>query len=126
MGDRLVLCVACSRHMKASEACCPFCGGTIARVSTGEPFRRMAAAAAVAAGVTTLAAACSTPSASTFYGIAGIADPAPEGGTDGSADSPSVVGFYGIANPVPEDAAAPTDAPSEASDAATVDEREDG
>lgn len=56
MAERLVLCVACSRHIKASETRCPFCGEMAVRASLGDPFRRMAAAAAVAAGVTALTA----------------------------------------------------------------------
>jgi hypothetical protein len=56
MAERLIPCGACLRHVRRSEAACPFCG---AAVSMGPPaqrelFRRMAATAAVAAGVAAL------------------------------------------------------------------------
>ncbi|MGD0679287.1 MAG: hypothetical protein ABSC94_28160 [Polyangiaceae bacterium] len=103
MADRLVICCACSRHIKSAETICPFCGEAagLARTSTGEPFRRMAAAAAVAAGVAALTG-CSA-SGTAFYG-----SPAPVEGLDAAgdsaADAPSAVAFYGIANPIPADA----------------------
>ena len=109
MSDRFVLCGGCTRHVKALEATCPFCGDTIfsARVSTGEPFRRMAAAA-LAAGVAT-ASACA-PSVGVYYGAATPA-PVDAGGdsadrsSEGSTkDAPSAVVFYGAPNPMPVDA----------------------
>jgi hypothetical protein len=116
MVDQLVLCAGCSRHVKSEEAVCPFCGEGLssARPSTGEPFRRMAAAAAVAAGVATVAGCGSPPSLVAYYGSAGIpadsgddgAADAPSAVRDGAADAPSVVAFYGIANPMPPDAGA--------------------
>jgi hypothetical protein len=113
MNDPLVLCDACSRHVKASETSCPFCGASTnsARPSAGEPFRRMAAAAAVAAGVVGLSG-CSS-SGMVFYGSAGIIVDAGDRSTE---DSPSVVVFYGSPNPLPGDAGAdvPVDAPFDA------------
>jgi hypothetical protein len=127
MVDQFVLCAGCSRHVKSEEAVCPFCGEGLssARPSTGEPFRRMAAAAAVAAGVATVAGCGSPPSLVAYYGSAGIpADSGDDGAADapsavrdgaadapsvvrdGAADAPSVVAFYGIANPMPADAGA--------------------
>jgi hypothetical protein len=103
MANRFVLCGGCFRHVKACEAACPFCGEALmlARRSTGEPFRRMAAAAAVAAGVT-VATGCS----SAMTGVDGETSQRDSGGAgandtsdDGAADGPSVVVFYGIANP---------------------------
>jgi len=51
MGGRLVPCGACSRHVRCSEVACPFCGGAVsmAPIPSREPFRRLAAAAAVVA-----------------------------------------------------------------------------
>jgi hypothetical protein len=116
MVDQLVLCAGCSRHVKSEEAVCPFCGEGLssARPSTGEPFRRMAAAAAVAAGVATVAGCGSPPSVVAYYGSVGVpadsgddgAADAPSAVRDGAADAPSVVAFYGIANPMPTDAGA--------------------
>ena len=112
MFDHFVLCGRCSRHVKTLEEACPFCGETLSstRPSTGEPFRRMAAAAAVAAGVATVTG-CSPPSVGVYYGSPSI-NPAPidsDGGgasdaSDGGTDAPSAVAFYGIANPLPVDA----------------------
>jgi hypothetical protein len=110
MADRFVLCAACSRHVKAQDAACPFCGASFSsasssRPSTSEPFRRMAAAAAVAAGVAA-ATGCSqhsngAPSVGTFYGIATPVDSGEDAGGGGSDfDAPSTVTFYGIATPV--------------------------
>ena len=53
MGERLVPCEGCSRHVRCSEVACPFCGGTsiTSPQPSREPFLRLAAAAAVATGV---------------------------------------------------------------------------
>jgi hypothetical protein len=117
MAARLVLCGKCSRHIKTSESICPFCGegATSARPSTGDPFRRMAAAAAVAAGVATITG-CSSGSTTVFYG-----SPGPINGLDAAGDSPedapSVIGFYGIGSPSPVPSDAGVDAPDATSDA---------
>jgi hypothetical protein len=94
MPERLVICIECSRHLKASEASCPFCGANAVRPSGGDPFRRMAAAAAVAAGVTGFAAcsSSSSPSTSVFNGAANVGDAA------SISTSTSVFVFYGAAN----------------------------
>ena len=88
---------------------CPFCGAPaeVARLSSGQPFRRMAAAASVAAGVTAVVA-CSLGSSTAFYGSPGPIETSDSGQSrsggsvsDGSAaDSPSVIAFYGNGMPV--------------------------
>lgn len=107
MADRFVLCPSCSRHAKVHEVRCPFCGEDLdaARPSKGDPYRRMAAAAAVAAGVATLTGCSSSTSHTAFYGAPGINGPQDgSGGTgdDGAADAPAPVPFYGLANPMPD------------------------
>lgn len=117
MGDRFVLCAGCSRHAKACEVQCPFCGTDLAGAlpSRGEPFRRMAAAAAVAAGVAALpGCTAGNTTLATFYGIGNpgpseSGDAASEGaaGNDAAGDAPAVGVFYGLANPMPLEAGAP-------------------
>jgi hypothetical protein len=59
VSEQLILCDECARHVKVWEKTCPFCGAESFRPSVRDPFRRIAAAAAVAAGVTALTA-CSS------------------------------------------------------------------
>ncbi len=70
MAERLVPCAGCSRHVRCSEAACPFCGVTsfTSPQPSREPFRRLAAAAAVAAGVTGLTGCSSGGSVLAPYG----------------------------------------------------------
>src|SRR5580658_10466172 len=97
MDDRLVPCNACLRHVRCAEVACPFCG---AALSTGpmpsrEPFRRMAAAAAVAAGVAALTGCGDSGghgSGTAFYGSPGISN-------DAGDDTGSLGVFYGAPNP---------------------------
>jgi hypothetical protein len=93
MVEPLIPCAACSRHVKSSDQACPFCGASMSGVSgpTTEPFRRMATAAAVAAGVVALSG-CSSSSAisqAPYYGGAGIIDasPVPTNAGDGGPES---------------------------------------
>jgi hypothetical protein len=63
MAERLIPCRECLRHVRCSELACPFCGAVVSTCPqpSSEPFRRLAAAAAVAAGVAALTATgCST------------------------------------------------------------------
>lgn len=88
MAEWLIPCAACLRHVRRSEAACPFCG---AAVSMGPPpqrelFRRMAAAAAVAAGVAALTKCSSGGSASDGSGV-GFEDGSDEGSGGGSSGS---------------------------------------
>lgn len=86
MAERLVPCAGCSRHVRCSEAACPFCGATA--FSTPQPSRdpvlRLAAAAAVATGV------------AAFIGCASAGN---SGGSSGGSIAPPYGGF-----PVSEDA----------------------
>jgi hypothetical protein len=141
MLERLIPCAACSRHVKSSDAECPFCKAPMLPLAgpPPEPFRRMAAAAAVAAGVVALTG-CSSSSSSTavtagdaqvddaaevdavsgavFYGVAGFEDATVPGKVDASDDGPSLVVFYGAVMPVDQDAA-PDGALDGATDAST-------
>jgi hypothetical protein len=118
MAERLILCGACGRHMKSSEGQCPFCGETAlrARPSVGEPFLRMATAAAVVAGVASVTG-CSDSNSSgvVFYGAPLITD---AGSDSSTATDASVVVFYGAPN-LGTDATAPN-----ASDASDASERD--
>src|SRR5580704_14975853 len=76
MAERLHPCAACARHVLCSERACPFCGAAIAVCSASpgslsEPFRRMTAAAAVAAGGAALTGCSSGGTAVPLYGGAG-------------------------------------------------------
>ncbi len=97
MLSAFVLCSGCTRHVKAHEPVCPFCGGapSLSVRSGGEPFLRMAAAAAVAAGIAAGTAECSPPSTGVYYGApfptsdaSGDATAA-DGGADQSTSSES-------------------------------------
>ena len=127
MAERLIPCAGCSRHVKASEAACPFCGTSMLAVSApvAEPFRRMAAAAAVAAGVVALTGCSSSSSGSpsgddaavledasivVFYGAPNIIDATPPA-VDASDDGPSAVAIYGAPAPPVDSGAAPDSGP---------------
>lgn len=92
MVERLTACRGCSRHVKASDPQCPFCGAPMAGVEPAatDPFRRMAAAAAVASAAV-LAGCTSSTSHTAFYGA-----PEPyDGSTSDDSGTPSSVVFYG-------------------------------
>jgi hypothetical protein len=84
MAERLVPCAGCSRHVRCSEAACPFCGATafMSPQPSREPLRRLAAAAAVAAGVTGLTGCRSDVSAGSFYGASPVLEGAEDAGSD--------------------------------------------
>jgi hypothetical protein len=99
MAERLVACAGCSRHVRCSESACPFCGAPVSGVSTGEPerepFRRMAAAAAVAAGVVALTGCSSGHSSTAFYGSPGILPGDVNDASSGSGDDSAPIPIYG-------------------------------
>jgi hypothetical protein len=114
--DLLTPCGSCARHVKATETHCPFCGACAAPAPapTGEPFRRMVAAAAVAAGVAAIVAteACSSSSGTVFYGAPDIMTDAST--TDGNTSAIVYYGFPGLLD-------ADTDAATTPDSAATGD-----
>lgn len=125
MACRFLLCDGCSRHVKTSDPSCPFCGRNMAgaRPSSGEPYRRMAAAAAVAAGVAAITGCSQGPSGHAFYGGSGVVVPPDDSGSSGDdgatgSDAPSTVAFYGIANPMPDDASSTDASTHDAGDSA--------
>jgi hypothetical protein len=104
MADRYLVCAGCSRHVKAWETACPFCSASLssARPSTGEPFRRMAAAAAVAAGVAAVTGCSPSANPTGFYGV-GTPQEGFDSGFDSGNENPgdATLGvFYGIATPI--------------------------
>lgn len=59
MYEPLIVCDACARHVKASEAACPFCSHAITtRRIAPDTRRRMTRAAAFVFGATVAVAAC--------------------------------------------------------------------
>ena len=94
MTERLIPCAACSRHVKASDAECPFCRASMLAVSAPAtaPYRRMTAAAAVAAGVVAL-----TGCSSSSDGSRASADDASTGDDSSVGNDASVGVFYGLA-----------------------------
>jgi hypothetical protein len=79
----LGICLDCRRHARASEAACPFCGGTVQppvvrRVAAGTALTR-----AVLLGATLSAAGCDFTSAQPVYGAP---IPADSGASDSGAD----------------------------------------
>jgi hypothetical protein len=130
MAERLTACRGCSRHVKASDATCPFCGAPMAGVepALSVPFRRMAAAAAVASAAALVGCTSSTPALEAQDGSA-------------SDDSgPSTAVFYGSGEPYdgsvstgvfyggsePRDAGRKADAGADGSLDAAPDATEDG
>ena len=105
-------CPACARHVRVSEAACPFCGGALsdafrARPAPRSPTARLSRSAlyALGMGTVTLAAACSSssspggtgdaeaPVADAGNGEAGVATPADAG--EAPYDAGGVVAAYG-------------------------------
>ncbi len=115
--ERLIPCGTCSRHVKASEGACPFCRAPTAIRSepATRPYRRMVAAATVAASV--VACSADAPSVTVFYGSAQPGDASTPEKDSAVDDSPSAVAFYGSIRPL--DSSTPEDAASE--DAPSVD-----
>jgi hypothetical protein len=125
--DRLLPCPSCDRHVRASEAACPFCAAALpvalrsSQPLPRSPATRLSRAALFALGTSAaaLAAACGgTTAPSTFAG----ADAADEGGqqpqpvyggppVDGGAD---VVVNPSYGGPAQQDAAADADADADA------------
>jgi len=107
MSTRFVACPACSRHVRAGDAVCPFCGAAAPtpapRRLLGGRLSRAALGAAGAVGATVALADCSSGNVSqtAFYGAASCGD----AGTCQIADSGTDMGdvatgvFYGIACP---------------------------
>lgn len=98
----LRLCSGCSRHVRASDVACPFCGDT-ARGEVASPLSRATRAAMVFGGaaLVTTAVACGG-STTPLYGA-----PAPDAALEDAAADTSASTLYGVP---PLDAAADADA----------------
>jgi hypothetical protein len=82
MNRRFVPCAACRRHVKETEAACPFCGEAAARPAAVRPVvARLSRAALFSAGAagsfvllvdcgSSSSGNCSNPNATAFYGVA--------------------------------------------------------
>ncbi len=68
------ICGSCRRHVKASEAACPFCGGTAPRRASGLPLGAMRLGRAALASVVSLVACSSTSGDVVDVGTADAAD----------------------------------------------------
>jgi hypothetical protein len=102
MAERLTLCGACGRHVLCSEVTCPFCRAAVSMAPhqpPREPFARLAAAAAVAAGVGALAGCAKSVPATGVGGDGGLLEDAGNGDTEdnGASDAGSGIVFYGAA-----------------------------
>jgi hypothetical protein len=141
--SHLVSCAACARHVRASEASCPFCHAALPQALRGSLPRRpppprlsRAALFAFGTGAATIATACggSVDSGGTTQQADGgshdsgvMGEPAYGGGPhdfDAGADTGSAALYGGIfpgdASVGPQDAGTPEDA-SESSDASPPD-----
>jgi hypothetical protein len=102
MAERLTLCGACRRHVRCSEVACPFCRAAVSTAPQPpprEPFARLAAAAAVAAGVAALTGCAKSVPATGVGGDGGLLEDAGNGDTEdnGATDAGSGIFFYGAA-----------------------------
>ena len=100
---RLLPCLSCARHVRASETACPFCAAALVASATStlarSPSKRLSRAALFALGASAAAVAACSGSVTPLYGA-----PAGDGGAlDGSArdaaadDDVQAVPAYGIA-----------------------------
>lgn len=139
MSDRLVPCPDCARHVRAREACCPFCRATIPAslrdaVAPRPPAVRLGRAAllALGTGAATVAAACGGNvegsggdhgvSYAPPYGVSPMEDGGDDGG-DADASTMSVALYGGFS---PEDASVtPHDASDDASSVPDADDSSD-
>ena len=132
MIERLIECATCSRHVKSSDAACPFCHAPMrpAPATTRAPYARLKAGAAVAASVATVVA-CTTYVQDPNIGRGLEADDAsifPPGEDSGFVvPPPSGVVFYGSSGieppppPGPYVGPAPDAGDEDADDAALTD-----
>lgn len=124
MANRLVPCVGCSRHFRATDEACPFCGrpsadsvpsGPIPSRPEGRPLTRAAilfATAATAAGVVACGKdqADKPPVVVQPYGVPlppPDAEPPPQTDVKPDASTPVVVQPYGVPVPPPDAGAKP-------------------
>jgi hypothetical protein len=139
----LLACPSCSRHVRASEASCPFCGASVVVAARGfvprqEPKERLGRAALYAFGVgsLTVATACSSSSSvpTPPYGTAPFdagheetgasndsgrddARSGDDASDDADEDAPTIQPMYGIAFDAARAVDAGEDAGDDASDA---------
>lgn len=102
--NHLVPCGGCDRHVRASEASCPFCGAAIdaARPVPGMPDRRLGRAATFAFGAALAAASatgCSdshTPDDDAGGTVQDAGDIVEDAGHDAGFDAGAVAPPYGL------------------------------
>ena len=99
---RLLACPACARHVRITEAACPFCGGVLesARLSftaRAAPTERLSRAALVAFGVGTLAVA--TGCGGVVSGTTGQETPDAQAPVDAHLPDGNFTVPYGVAPP---------------------------
>ncbi|HRH00347.1 MAG TPA: hypothetical protein PLR99_29085 [Polyangiaceae bacterium] len=88
----LRLCSGCSRHVRAADAACPFCGDA-GRGAVPSPVSRATRAAMVFGGAAMVTTAVACSSATPLYGA-----PAPDASADTGADA-SPAPLYGAVPP---------------------------
>lgn len=91
----LVVCAACMRHVRKAEKTCPFCAEPLVARKLPEtvPFRRVAAAAAVATGVAAITGCTEGKRGQPFYGGPGIVETGDSGGS--AQDDAAPIPLYG-------------------------------
>jgi hypothetical protein len=92
----LVVCAACMRHVRKTEKTCPFCAEPLVARKLPEmvPFRRVAAAAAVATGVAAITGCTEGKRAQPFYGGPGIIEMSDDSGGS-TQDDAAPIPLYG-------------------------------
>jgi hypothetical protein len=119
-----LLCQSCSRHVKSSDAACPFCGEATATATTaGTPALRGArqrsrllfgAAAAAVAGATAMTGCSSSSTSVPAYGLPADSGAQADSGDDGGSvvlyGAPADAGDQDTGGPVPLYGAAQVDA----------------
>jgi hypothetical protein len=139
MDSALVPCPACDRHVRATEAACPFCAAPLpddlARRAVPPAPRRLGRAAALAFGASLTLAACTNEvvtgaaqgGTSGASGTGGAGGSTVSGGTGGSSGGGGDVGvpLYGGPSP-PYDAGAPPPPPGDGGDGDAAPPTDDG
>ena len=106
--SRLIACTSCRRHVRTSDAACPFCGTSIPKIepSRGRPVGRLGRAAIVVATTTGVAGAAAVDL--TGCGDAPITTDAADVTNDVTDDFITLADAYGLPFLPDADADAPT------------------
>lgn len=124
MDSALVPCPACDRHVRASEAACPFCNAPLPADLAPRPVvlppRRLGRAAALAFGASLTLAACANEvvTGAAQGGTSGSGGSTVSNGTGGGSGSGGDIGVPLYGGPFPYDSGSPPPPPADGGDAA--------